>query len=171
MGLPGKLILGDYLQENRTSRRPSLLLSFPGRPIFIQLPPALVVTAAAAAERGDTYVTSTKYSDFFTPSPLVMYRIHQPAFFRLLFGDPPHPVRTSYKYAPKGYIPMAPSSSSSSSASSSVVLLRRKSSSEGENRLVQSSGQTETVSVRFRPKSSGLFWFRYFGFLPFWCLG
>ena len=40
-GLPGKSILGDYFKENRTSRRPFLLLriSFPGRPIFIQLPP------------------------------------------------------------------------------------------------------------------------------------
>ena len=42
IGLQGKLILGDYFQENRTSRRPFLLLriSFPGRPIFIQLPSA-----------------------------------------------------------------------------------------------------------------------------------
>ena len=42
IGLPGKYILGDYFQENRTSREPFLLLriSFPGRPIFIQLPPA-----------------------------------------------------------------------------------------------------------------------------------
>ena len=42
MGLPGKSILGDYFEENRTSRRPFLLLRirFPGRPIFIQLPPA-----------------------------------------------------------------------------------------------------------------------------------
>ena len=41
IGLPGKSVLGDYFQENRTSRRPFLLLriSFPGRPIFIQLPP------------------------------------------------------------------------------------------------------------------------------------
>ena len=41
IGLPGKLILGDYFQENRTSRRPFLLLRicFPGRPIFIQLVP------------------------------------------------------------------------------------------------------------------------------------
>ena len=39
--LPGKLILRDYLQENRTSQRPFLLLriDFPGRPIVIQLPP------------------------------------------------------------------------------------------------------------------------------------
>ena len=38
IGLPRKLILGDYSQENRTSRRPFLLLriTFPGRPIFIQ---------------------------------------------------------------------------------------------------------------------------------------
>ena len=38
IGLPGKSILGDYFQENMTSRRPFLLLriSFPGRPIFIQ---------------------------------------------------------------------------------------------------------------------------------------
>ena len=41
IGLPGKSILGDYFQENRTSQRPVLLLriSFPGRPIFIQLVP------------------------------------------------------------------------------------------------------------------------------------
>ena len=41
IGLPGKWILGDYFQENRTSQRPFLLLriSFPGRLIFIQLPP------------------------------------------------------------------------------------------------------------------------------------
>ena len=40
-GLPGKSILGDYFQENMTSRRPFLLMriSFPGRPIFIQLVP------------------------------------------------------------------------------------------------------------------------------------
>ena len=41
IGLPGKSILGDY-KENMTAQRPFLLLriSFPGRPIFIQLPPA-----------------------------------------------------------------------------------------------------------------------------------
>ena len=41
IGLPGKLILGDYFQDNRTSQRPFLLLriSFPGRPIFIQFIP------------------------------------------------------------------------------------------------------------------------------------
>ena len=41
IGLPGKWILGDYFQENRTSRRPFLLLriSFLGRPIFIQFVP------------------------------------------------------------------------------------------------------------------------------------
>ena len=41
IGLPGNLILGYYFQENRTSQRPFLLqrISFPGRPIFIQLPP------------------------------------------------------------------------------------------------------------------------------------
>ena len=38
MGLPGKLILGDYFQGNRTSRSPFLLMRIclPGRPIFIQ---------------------------------------------------------------------------------------------------------------------------------------
>ena len=43
IGLPGKSILEDYFQENRTSRRPYLLLriSFPGRPIFIQFIPGL----------------------------------------------------------------------------------------------------------------------------------
>ena len=41
LGLPGKSILGYYFQENRTSRRPFLLLriSFPGRPNFIQFIP------------------------------------------------------------------------------------------------------------------------------------
>ena len=36
IGLPGKLILGDYVQENMTSQRPFLLLRirFPGRPIL-----------------------------------------------------------------------------------------------------------------------------------------
>ena len=40
IGLPGKSILGDYFQENKTFQRPFLLLriSFPGRPIFKQLP-------------------------------------------------------------------------------------------------------------------------------------
>ena len=43
IGLPGKLILRYYFQENRSSRRPFLLLriSFPGRPIFIQLVPGV----------------------------------------------------------------------------------------------------------------------------------
>ena len=43
--LPGKSILGDYFQENGTSRIPFLLLriSFPGRPIFIQLPPDIMI--------------------------------------------------------------------------------------------------------------------------------
>ena len=53
--LPGKSILRDYFQENRTSRRPFLLLriSFPGRPIFIQLPPGgRSVPAGSAAARG-----------------------------------------------------------------------------------------------------------------------
>ena len=45
IGLPGKLILRDYFQENRTSRRHFLLLriSFPGRPIFIKFIPGLAV--------------------------------------------------------------------------------------------------------------------------------
>ena len=39
IGLPGKSILGDYFQETSTTQRPFLLrISFPGRPIFIQLP-------------------------------------------------------------------------------------------------------------------------------------
>ena len=44
IGLPGKLIPRDYFQENRTSRRPFPLLriSFPGRPIFIQLVPVVL---------------------------------------------------------------------------------------------------------------------------------
>ena len=42
ISLPGKSILGDYFQENRTSQRPFLVLRirFPGRPMFIQFIPA-----------------------------------------------------------------------------------------------------------------------------------
>ena len=36
---------------------------------------------------------------------------------------------------------------------------------------LECSGQTETFSVRFRPKNFGLFCFQYFGFLPFRCFG
>ena len=45
IGFPGKSILRDYFQENRTSPRPSLLLRicFPGRPIFIQFVPDQLV--------------------------------------------------------------------------------------------------------------------------------
>ena len=52
IGLPGKLILGDYFQENMTSQRPFLLLriSFPGRLFFIQWPPAIVATKMIAYE-------------------------------------------------------------------------------------------------------------------------
>ena len=53
--LPGKLILRDYFQENRTSRRPFLLLriSFPGRPIFIQFVPAEVEIEGGGLEEED----------------------------------------------------------------------------------------------------------------------
>ena len=47
IGLPGKSILGDYFQENRTSRNLFLLLriSFPGRSIFIQFIPGSACTS------------------------------------------------------------------------------------------------------------------------------
>ena len=53
IGLPGKSILRDYFQENRTSRRSFLLLriSFPGRPIFIQLPPGWLLTIIRLVRR------------------------------------------------------------------------------------------------------------------------
>ena len=45
IGLSGKSILRDYFQDNKTSRRPFLLLRirFPGRPIFIQFVPGVEV--------------------------------------------------------------------------------------------------------------------------------
>ena len=54
IGLPGKSILRDYFQENRTSRRPFLLqrISFPGRPIFIQLPPVDIGYKASVCPEG-----------------------------------------------------------------------------------------------------------------------
>ena len=64
IGLPGKSILRDYFLENRSSRRPFLLLriSFPGRRIFIQFIPVFVearphrdldrATCAAVAAQG-----------------------------------------------------------------------------------------------------------------------
>ena len=69
--------LGDYFQENRTSQRPflSLRISFPGRPIFIQLPPGphhqdpqpgaagrQLQAAQEGRQRGD-YCTHYKYYD------------------------------------------------------------------------------------------------------------
>ena len=54
ISLPGESILGDYFQEIRTSGRPFLLLriSFMGRPIFIQLPPAQqTFSSTCSAER------------------------------------------------------------------------------------------------------------------------
>ena len=61
IGLPGKSIVGDYFQENRTSQRPFLLvrISFPGRPIFIQFIPGgvdaepLALSEVARVERPD----------------------------------------------------------------------------------------------------------------------
>ena len=61
IGLPGKSILGDYLQEKMTSQRPFLLLrfSFPGRPIFIQLPPESSGPTSLTAAGSTTSATST----------------------------------------------------------------------------------------------------------------
>ena len=59
LGLPGKLILRDYFQENRTSRRPllSLRISFPGRPIFIQFVPGRFVFSGSDVIEGVTILT------------------------------------------------------------------------------------------------------------------
>ena len=72
IGLPGKLILGDYFQENMTPRRPLLLLriSFPGRPIFIQLHPGnssatyapySLTGSSLHSKTGSQYYTSSKF--------------------------------------------------------------------------------------------------------------
>ena len=55
IGLPRKLILGDYSQENRTSRRPFLLLRirFPGRTIFIQFIQVLQLRALHQRQGGE----------------------------------------------------------------------------------------------------------------------
>ena len=55
IGFPGKSIFGDYFQENRTSRRPYLLLriSFPGRPVSIQFIPGVLHAAVGEARRED----------------------------------------------------------------------------------------------------------------------
>ena len=52
IGLPGKFILRDYFQENRTSGRTFLLLriSFTGRPIFIQFVPGVPVADRRARD-------------------------------------------------------------------------------------------------------------------------
>ena len=67
MGLPGKPILGDYFQENMTSQRPFLLLriSFPGGPIFIQLPPEGTSTMprTTASSSGKRHVGMVEDSD------------------------------------------------------------------------------------------------------------
>ena len=53
LGLPGKSILGDYFQENGTSRRPLLLLriSFPRRPIFITIAPRVLKKLSGGPKR------------------------------------------------------------------------------------------------------------------------
>ena len=56
IGLPGKSILGDYFQENRTSQRPFL---FPGRPIFIQFDPASSWCRACCRPSSSAWGTST----------------------------------------------------------------------------------------------------------------
>ena len=60
IGLSGKWILEDYFQENMTSRRPFLLLriSFPGRPIFIQLPSEYSPAAEEATRRKISSIAS-----------------------------------------------------------------------------------------------------------------
>ena len=57
IGLPGKSTPRDYFQESWTSRRPFLFLriSFPGRPIFIQLPPG----CPAGSKTGGSKATRT----------------------------------------------------------------------------------------------------------------
>ena len=52
IGLPGKSILGDYFEENRTSRRPFLLLriSFPGEDLSLYNS-SLSISAMAALTR------------------------------------------------------------------------------------------------------------------------
>ena len=42
--------------------------------------------------RGDTYMMSAKFSYSFTPSPLVMYRIHATLFILSAFWGPPPPA-------------------------------------------------------------------------------
>ena len=58
IGLPGKSILGEYFQEDRTSQRHFLLqrINFRGRLIFIQLPPG---SSRGAPRRAQTSARSS----------------------------------------------------------------------------------------------------------------
>ena len=62
--LPGKSILGDYFQEDMTSRRPflSLRISFPGRPIFIQWPQSTSTPPMTSPSSKNTSRASTQSS-------------------------------------------------------------------------------------------------------------
>ena len=87
IGLPGKSILRDYLQENMISQRPFLLLriSFPGRPIFIQFVPGGRCRACAGGTAGCTG-RRTACRTRSTQSP--EGAVHEPTFkYRVTVGE------------------------------------------------------------------------------------
>ena len=72
IGLPGKAILGDYFQENRTSRRPFSLteIQFSGKTHFYTIRPwatdsqaAVTALAALAAEASPSDAARARASD------------------------------------------------------------------------------------------------------------
>ena len=92
IGLPGKLILGDYFQENMTSRRPFLLLriSFPGRPIFMQFIPGANCTKIGLP--GKSILWDYFQENWTSQSHFLLLRISfpgRPYFIQLPPGPPP----------------------------------------------------------------------------------
>ena len=87
IGLPRRSILRDYFQENRTSRRPLLLLriSFPGRPIFIQLVPGPKVATdpKITARRYDSDKGSVSFIVFVFPIRYNIKAAQQDSAFKM----------------------------------------------------------------------------------------
>ena len=78
IGLPGKSILGDYFQENRTSRRPFLLMriSFRGRPVFIQLPPGTLLQMLHSQLHEEPEAQYDMYEKFIQRSKVRLWAIN-----------------------------------------------------------------------------------------------
>ena len=104
-----KVILGLYSQLHLLATpsvrggRPKLLVDDLSSPMFRhKLVQEQFVQWNWHQVRGDTYMTSAKFWDFWTPPPCHVQNSRNLLFSHLFFGDSPlpHPVWTSFKVCP-----------------------------------------------------------------------